>query len=74
MAENLSTRVESGRVDPVAEAIREEERQRLGRMRRSGQARFYAPGVRELVEYIGSREQVRVAIDWRDRMRGSRPQ
>ena len=65
----LKSEQERTKVDPIAEAIREGERQRLGRMKRSGEARFYAPGVRHMVEYVGSMERVKVMIDWRDRLR-----
>jgi hypothetical protein len=61
------------RPDPVVEAIRQEERDRLGKMRRTGEARFYAPGVRHLVEYVGSKERMKVVIDWRERMKVDRP-
>lgn len=60
------------RVDPVAEAIKQEEKERLGRMKRTGEARFYAPGIRHMVEHVGSKERMKVIIDWRDRVKMDR--
>jgi hypothetical protein len=69
----LKAQETEAKVDPIAEAIRQEERERLGRMKRSGEARFYAPNVRNMVEYIGSRERMKVIIDWRDKVKIERP-
>jgi hypothetical protein len=69
----LKAQEADARNDPIAEAIRQEERERLARMRRTGEARFYAPGVRHLVEQVGSKERMKVIIDWRDRVKMDRP-
>jgi hypothetical protein len=49
-------------VDPIAEAIRAEEEQRRRRERRNGIATFYAPQVRHLVDFLGSKEELRVDV------------
>ncbi|KIW00568.1 uncharacterized protein PV09_07922 [Verruconis gallopava] len=68
----LTAQEAEARPDPVAEAIRKEERERLANMRPPGESKFYAPGVRHLVEYVGSRERMKVIIDWRDRVKMER--
>ncbi|KAF2430811.1 hypothetical protein EJ08DRAFT_697022 [Tothia fuscella] len=55
-------------VDPVAEAIRKEEQDRLRKQKRSGMGSFYAPQVRHLVNLLGSKEELRVNVR-RDRNR-----
>lgn len=58
--------------DPIARAIRDEERERLARAKRSGEAAFYAPGVRHLVVQDGSKERLKVDIGRRERMKVNR--
>jgi hypothetical protein len=49
-------------VDPIAEAIRLEEEQRVRKEKRGGVAAFYAPQVRHLVDLMGSKEELRVDV------------
>lgn len=49
-------------VDPTAEAIRKEEQDRIRKEKRNGVSAFYAPQVRHLVDFLGSKEELRVNV------------
>ena len=47
--------------DPIAVAIRKEEQERRRKERDEG-SNFYAPQVRHLVQFMGSKEEIRIDV------------